>query len=54
MYKSSQSAHNNCINYSFGNENVSAPQDIEKILCTYYQTLKYIQGTAVDLDFQTQ
>lgn len=29
-------------------------EDISKILGNYYDTLKWIQGSAVDLQFQTQ
>ena len=35
------------------NESTIATPDIEKILNTYYSTLKWIQGAAVELEFQT-
>lgn len=33
---------------------MQAAQDIEKILGIYYDTLKWVQGSAIELEFQTQ
>ena len=34
--------------------NMKDMESVEKILGSYYQSLKWIQGTAIDLQFQTQ
>ena len=37
--------------HSGDNANAQAARDIEKILGIYYDTLKWVQGSAIELDF---
>ena len=58
MMKSNKDAKYDCIGLTMqpgGNDNqIQATQDIEQILNKYYQALKWIQGTSIDLQYQTQ
>ena len=40
--------------YPGQSSSMQAAQDIEKILGIYYDTLKWVQGSAIELEFQTQ
>ena len=51
-----ETINSNRAGYSFQSkeeEHIQATNDIQSILGTYYDTLKWIQGTALDLQFQT-
>lgn len=40
--------------YPGENSSVQAARDIEKILGIYYDTLKWVQGSAIELEYQTK
>ena len=53
--KNNLAARNSCLGLTMGSGQVQEQvRDIELIIAQYYQSLKWIQGTAVDLQFQTQ
>lgn len=60
MMRNSPNARSECLGMALGgasglnNSTLQSTKDIEQILNSYYQALKWIQGTAVDLQFQTQ
>lgn len=59
MKKNDHQAKSNAVMFSMkngSNQNdvISATGDIQKILGTYYESLKWIQSAAIDLQFQTQ
>ena len=58
MKKNNKEAKSNGVLFSMKNSSnhgdvITATGDIQKILGTYYESLKWIQSAAIDLQFQT-